>query len=52
MENECVNHCPNGCGELDTCNGHIDDNEGDTYFEVTIEYCPECKYINHVDARL
>lgn len=52
MNIECENLCPN-CGvEIETANGHIYTNSGDTYFKVDIEYCPECKYIGYTDAIL
>lgn len=44
--------CPNECGKMETVNQHIETMKGDTYFNVTVTYCPDCKYISFVDASL
>ena len=44
--------CPNGCGELEIAYGRVDTINGDTYFKVSVEYCPKCKFINGADADL
>jgi len=48
MEQECTN----GCGKLESVRGHIETNDGRTYFKVDIIYCPDCLYIEYVDANL
>jgi hypothetical protein len=44
--------CPNECGDLENVRGHIETNDGRTYFKVDILYCPDCHYIQNVDANL
>jgi uncharacterized Zn finger protein len=48
MEEEI--QCPNNCGKLEVAYGRIDTNNGNSWFKVTVEYCPECGYIGNADA--
>ena len=50
-ENE-ARMCPNGCGELSYASGRINDNEGRTYWNVSIPYCPECMYYEDGETSL
>jgi hypothetical protein len=47
-----IEQCPNGCGEFECASQHIYTNRGETYFRAYIIYCPECIYIQEVDANL
>ena len=44
--------CPNGCGDAEVTGGHIYTEDGKTYYNVTIVYCPKCLYIIEIDAEL
>lgn len=40
-----IKYCPNGCGEIQCAMGQVYSNEGDTYWDVSIYYCPECSCV-------
>ena len=49
---DSTNQCPNGCGEMACATGQISDNEGRTYWNVFIPYCPVCMYYEEAEANL
>ena len=52
MDESTNKMCPNGCGEMETASGHINDNEGNTYWKVVIPYCPKCMYYEDAETDL